>query len=310
MSKPKVVRTRSVPMLIPGNKKKFDNLRKSSVGTPTKGILKRDSSLASSLGSENGSTPSGTPEYSTIAPRRKISQVRFSEGNIESPDYYLYNKERAGQGIVSPMTVFRKISFKENQRSSRDNDNDSVRCEEGSDDSLSDEDFNEVDIECANDDADTTRSNSPPPFRLSSSMSTEAQYALLKTYEDEMYDKIAETFPEVCERLEENRCHSPDSTQHHPHTLGSSEFTTDIDDLDDNVSLVSNIPGGKMDPYKVAQRIQRAMDILDSVRESSGQITTANACSNRNVAKNPVKSFEKWCRSLKNALDHVEGVKA
>lgn len=59
MSKPKVVRTNSTPLLIPG-KRRSELSRKSSLGTPTKSILiKRDTSQASSPAGSEQSTPWG-----------------------------------------------------------------------------------------------------------------------------------------------------------------------------------------------------------------------------------------------------------
>ena len=284
MSKVKVTRTQSTPVIIPG-KRILEEKRKMSLGTPTgtppKSILKRgENTYGSSVGSDNQS-PCSSPE-------RKSCQVRFSERNLQSPDYCRYEKGCSGNLIVSPMSVFRKITLDKMERENKmthPSDCDSVNGLEGSDDE--DELDEEVAEVCDN---ASTRSSSPL-LRISSSMSNEAQYAILKAYEDEMFSKIAQTFPEMMERLDLNRCGTPDIR----HTDDFSELV----DSDDEQTVVC-------EPRQVAIRIQRAMDILDSVRESTGELITSSNCSNRSVAKNPVRSFKRWCHSLKEALQELQ----
>jgi hypothetical protein len=281
MSKAKVVRTQSTPVLIP-SKRRVEAVRKTSVGTPTKGILKGVSSSGSSPGSEYSSTPTGS--LGSTGRQRKTSQVRFDDSNIESPDFFVYDEKTNRSAVVSsPMIPKRKVSLAEK---SPDNKYYSEKCLAGLDN-----DKANISEEIPDNVNEYSRSSITPPLKLSSSMSNEAKYAILKAYEDELYEKISETFPHLCDRLKSTRSHTPDFRNH-----TQSELDNVLEDLDEGTSII--------DPVIVARRLEKAMDILDSVKKCNGQKTSTGNV-NYKTSSN-VKSFEKWCQSLRLALVEVE----
>ena len=256
MEKVKQVRRGSKPVVIPGQCRK-----------------KHRSILKNSVDSDFCATPdTGSPCSSRVG-------VRFNEDNIQSPDYFLYDVTRAsGQTIISPLTVFQKIAAAKvcGGKTIKHDDTDSMNGEEGSDDDGDDDDV-------------STHDGQLPPLTLCANMSAEAQYAALKSYEEELHNRIAATFPSVSHRLDAVRSNSPDFTAH------------DVMDFEYESTAAKH-------PHEVSNRLKKAMDILDSVRESAGDepSCSAGSCSNRTVAKDPVRSFEKWCSSLRLALDDLK----
>ena len=210
------------------------------------------------------------------------------------------------------MVAFSKISADKslhhhsNHRNGHSNDdNDSLNGEEGSDDEGSDDEFERPSSVLS----DETSSSTSVHF--STSMSAEAQYAVLKAYEDELHERLSQTFPQLAHRLKETRSRSPEvletgisdsahAQNHEPEA--EIDHVSDHVTLDDHVSLVSSVRC----PNKVANRLQTAMDILDSVREASGEELAMGSSHSRSIAKDPVRSFEKWCGSLREALNDLQ----
>ncbi len=109
----------------------------------------------------------------------------------------------------------------------------------------------------------------PVTSRFASNLSTEAQTALLESYDDLLLDKLGEDRPLYKAMFQRHRS-------------------------------VPNLSGDD----KVSQHIQGAMDIVDSIKDSRGQHVTSNR--HHKLINNPIQDFKKWRESWKQSEEHRE----
>ena len=215
-----------------------------------KSILKTPHLLSSSVDSD---TPASSPECSSSA--RRLSHVRFFDQADDSTGSEDLRRASNLSKSYDDVTRTRRSSVPVTL----------CRCDRSST-SLNDVLF------------------SVPVLHITTSMSPEARYAALKTFEDNLCDRLASRFPDVARDLK--LCRTPD------------------DDVNTDMTFDSQLP----DALRVADRLHRAVDVLAELRSSSESRKSAGCTGCDNVSVK-AKLFEEWCDSLRATLDEVLDVK-
>lgn len=208
-----------------------------------KSILKTPHMLSSSLDSD---TPASSPECLTSA--RRMSHVRFRDEQEDCSEHLHFCKQSNMSKSCDDVTHTRRMSL-------------TCRC------NVSSASLNDVLF-------------SVPMLRITATMSPEARYAALKTFEDNLCERLEPHFPDVAHDL--TRCRTPD----------------------DDADLEAPLP----DAARVSHRLQRAIERVCEFRRShvrEKRASSASDCSSCDKMSVKAKLFEEWCDSLRATLDDV-----
>ena len=118
-----------------------------------------------------------------------------------------------------------------------------------------------------------------PPSRFASSLSTEAQMAMLKGYDDVLVDTFENTGRSRA-RLRFDRLQTPLLRERDAARGGDSK-----EDGEEEEEDASKLP-----------QIQTAMDLLDSLKDYNGHLVTSKR--HRENVENPVRQFRDWRKEL------------
>ena len=126
-------------------------------------------------------------------------------------------------------------------------------------------------------------------LRMTSSMSPEARYAAVKTFEDNLCERLEHCLPDVAQDLK--RCRTPDDDV-------STDDSSDVD------FTAPPLP----DATRVAKRLHDAVDVLVEFSQSNSSRKLSRSsvsCSRCDSVSVKARLFSDWCVSLRATLDEL-----
>ena len=292
MSTTKTSRPMSTPIAVPD---------KSTKSLRRKSILKNSNLYSSSLDSDV--TPASSPDVSTERTRR-VSQVRFSD-ELSSSDaaqmqaLYAQHRQRKTSLVGKRKSALKTVTsssapasaLRRNSRSQPDSDESDSPQEDNNHSNDLDPDYNLM-------------GSSLPVLHVSATMSHEAQYAILKAYEDDLCDRIDLILPDVAGEFK--RARTPDNRDVIEPT-GLLDFD-DVENSDDvNTAMTSS------NKQRVANRLTHAMEKLNAIHT---ELLELENCDRKmklkkkidlpDLSKSSMRRLERWCHSLKATLDGLK----
>ena len=292
MAAAKTARPMSSPISVPD---------KSTKSLRRKSILKNSNLYSSSLDSSD-ITPASSPDCTERV--RRVSQVRFSDelqSDVKMQALYAAHKQRKNSAAsVKSSSSNGKVKSALKVTSSRARYQDQ---EESDSDSLNDDVDADDDSGHDSEPYDYDMSSSLPVLHISATMSHEAQYAVLKAYEDDLCARVEKLLPDVASQL--MRCRTPDNRD------GSADDEQGELDFDDDECRKAPLmtPSNEL---RVALRLTQAMDTLSAVRDAAIEAENCKSTKSKSklksaeMSKDSLRKLEKWCHSLKNTLDGLK----
>ena len=292
MAAAKTARPMSSPISVPD---------KSTKSLRRKSILKNSNLYSSSLDSSD-ITPASSPDCTERV--RRVSQVRFSDelqSDVKMQALYAAHKQRKNSAAsVKSSSSNGKVKSALKVTSSRAR---YQNQEESDSDSLNDDADDGDDSGHDSEPYDYDMSSSLPVLHISATMSHEAQYAVLKAYEDDLCARVEKLLPDVAAQL--MRCRTPDNRDS---SADDEQGELDFDDDEcRNAPLMT--PSNEL---RVALRLTQAMDTLSAVRDAAIEAENSKGAKSKSklksaeMSKDSLRKLEKWCHSLKNTLDGLK----